>query len=56
MPVLTALADFNDNNNASVVNRLEAFTNEVEAQRGRKITDAQAKFLIAATLEIIDAI
>lgn len=54
--VFDALTDLNENNDASALNRLNAFINEVEAQRGKKITDAQADYLIAAVLEVMETI
>ena len=49
-----ALSDINEKNNGSAINRIHALIKEVEAQRGKKITDEQADELIAAALEIID--
>jgi hypothetical protein len=51
---LGALEDENENNDAAAVNTLEAFINAVEAQRGKKIPQAEADDLIAAAQEIID--
>jgi len=51
---LGALQDENENNDAAAVNSLEAFINAVEAQRGKKIPEADADALIAAALDIID--
>ncbi len=48
-----ALNDINENNDASAVNKLEAFINEVEAQRDKKIEGWQADALIAAAQKII---
>ena len=53
---LDALEDANANNDGAAVNKLEAFINEVEAQRGNKITDEQADALGAAAQAIIDAL
>ena len=50
---LQALEDVNANNDASAVNKLEAFISEVEAQRNKKITDAQATELIGDAQAII---
>lgn len=50
---LDALEDLNTNNDASAVNRLEAFIGEVEAQRGKKITNSQADSLVADAQAII---
>ena len=51
---LRALEDENENNDAAAVNTLEAFINAVEAQRGKKIPEAEADALIAAAQEIIE--
>ena len=51
---LGALEDENENNDAAAVNTLGAFINAVEAQRGKKIPQAEADALIAAAQEIID--
>ena len=52
--VLKALDDLNTNNDGAAINALEAFINAVEAQRGNKISDADADTLIAAAQQIID--
>ena len=49
---LAALEDANVNNDGAALNSLAAFINAVEAQRGNKITSAQADELIAAAQEI----
>ena len=51
---ITTLDDLNDNNNVAAVNSLEALVNSIEAQRGKKIPDADADMLIDATVEIIE--
>jgi hypothetical protein len=43
-------------NQSATVNKCEAFINEVDAQNGKKLTDAQASTLIASAKEIITAI
>jgi len=48
-----ALEDVNANNDASAVNKLQAFINEAEAQRGNKLTIEQADELIAKAQVII---
>jgi hypothetical protein len=48
-----ALDDVNNNNDVAAINSLQAFINAVEAQRGNKISDADADALIAAAQEII---
>ena len=50
---LGALDDINANNDVAAINTLQAFINAVEAQRGNKITEADADALIAAAQEII---
>jgi hypothetical protein len=49
---LDALVDANFNNDGAACNSLAAFINAVEAQRGKKITNAQANQLIASAREI----
>jgi len=51
---LDALADANVENDLAAFNSLNAFMNAVEAQRGKKITNAQANELIAAADHIQD--
>jgi hypothetical protein len=51
---LNALVDANVNNDGAACNSLVAFINAVEAQRGKKITSAQADQLIAAAQGIKD--
>ncbi len=41
---------------AAAINSLEALINEVEAQRGKKISEKDADALIAAAQQIIDLI
>ena len=53
---LTALEDLNSNNDVAAVNSLEAFINQVEGQRGTKLTDEQADSLISFALSIIDSL
>ncbi|MBN2128068.1 MAG: hypothetical protein JW741_01170 [Sedimentisphaerales bacterium] len=48
------LEDDNENNDVAAVNALEAFINEVEAQRDKKIPGADADALIAIAQAIID--
>ncbi len=50
---LDALNDVNENNDASAVNRLYAVINYVEAQRGGKISDSDADYLVDAVYEIL---
>ncbi|MCG6938792.1 MAG: hypothetical protein LJE83_11570 [Gammaproteobacteria bacterium] len=52
--ILRTLEDTNQNNDDSAINMLYAFIYNVEAQRGKAITDADADTLIAAAQEIID--
>ena len=51
--VSKVLDDVNENNDVAAVNALGAFINAVEAQRGGKITDADADALIAQAQAII---
>lgn len=53
---IQALDDVNQNNDVGAINALQAFINAVEAQRGNKITNAQADELIAAAQRIIDSL
>ena len=48
------LADSNPNNDQAAVNKLEAFINQLNALRGKKITDDDADTLIAVAEQIID--
>lgn len=50
---LQAIDDVNENNDIAAINKLQAFINAVEAQRGNKITTEQADTLIAAAQAII---
>ena len=51
---MQSLDDINANNDVAAVNTLEAFINAVEAQRGNKISQADADALIADAQQIID--
>jgi hypothetical protein len=51
---LQAIDDLNENNDIAAINTLQAFINAVKAQRGNKISSADADILIAAAQEIID--
>ncbi|MEP1469533.1 MAG: hypothetical protein ABJK25_01030 [Halieaceae bacterium] len=53
---LSALDDANEKNDGAAVNKLYAFIASVEAQRGGKLTDAQANKLIAAAMGVIETI
>jgi len=53
---LSALDDANENNDISAVNKMQAFINAVEAQRGNKISDSDANDLIMAAQDIIELI
>jgi hypothetical protein len=48
-----ALTDVNQINNAAAIGALGAFVNEVDAQRGKKITEEDADYLIAQAQHII---
>ncbi len=52
--VIQVLDDVNQNNDVAAINVLVAFIQMVEAQRGKKITNAQADELVAAAQAIID--
>ncbi len=51
-----ALEAANAGNRQDAINKLEAFINAVEAQRGKKLTNEQADHLVAKAQEIIDRI
>lgn len=51
--VRQALADFNQNNNDAAVNAMFAFISEVEAQRGRRITNAEADALVDKAEQVL---
>jgi len=53
---LNALEALNADQRNDAINKLYAFIKEVEVQRGKKLTNEQADYLIAATQEIIDLI
>ncbi|MDT8305124.1 MAG: hypothetical protein RRC07_04255, partial [Anaerolineae bacterium] len=53
---LGALDELNEQDTAAAMNTLLAFINNVEAQRGNKITDEQADILIAEAQQIIDSL
>jgi hypothetical protein len=48
-----ALASLNRDNKKAAINQLQAFINEVDAQRSKKITEQQAAELIAAASQQI---
>ena len=52
--VIQALDDVNQNNDVSAINMLNALIQNVEAQRGISLTDAQADQLIADAQATID--
>lgn len=47
------LEDSNPKNDVAAINALEAFINKIEAQRGKKMLEADANALIAKTRDII---
>ena len=51
--VMDALDDVNANNDIAAINALDSFINAVEAQRGNKLTDAEADKLVATAQLII---
>jgi len=54
--VLKSLEALNADQRNDAINKLYAFINEVEAQRGNKITDEQADYVISEAQRIIDLI
>ena len=54
--VMNAIDDSNEKNNAAAQNAMHAFMNAVEAQRGKKLTDAQATQLIGIAQAIVAAL
>ena len=50
---MKAIRDLKKNNDVAAVNAMEAFVNQVEAQRGKKITEEDADALIAKAQAII---
>lgn len=51
---MQALDDINENNDVAAINTLQAFINAVEAQRGNKVSEADADAIIASAQEIIE--
>ena len=51
-----AIAAMDRGQDKAAVNKLNAFMNQAEAQRGKRISDADTDALIAAAQEIIAAI
>jgi len=51
-----ALKDLGRGQDNAAVGKLKAFINNVEAQRGKKISEAEADALIQTVQEIINAI
>ncbi|UCE46592.1 MAG: hypothetical protein JSW47_13330 [Phycisphaerales bacterium] len=51
-----AIDSLNKGQDNAAVNKLEAFINQVEAQRGKKLTDEEADKLVARVQAIIDSI
>jgi hypothetical protein len=54
--VMKAIDDSNENNDVAALNAMNAFINAVDAQRGTKLTDAEADQLIQSAQAIIAAI
>ena len=54
--IVLVLDDLNTNNDAAAINMLNAFIQNVEAQRAKKLTDTQADELRDAAQAIIDAL
>ncbi len=53
---MNALDDVNEQNDVAAINSLDAFISAVNAQRNKKITDADADTLEAMALAIIAAL
>ena len=51
-----AIESINMNNTGAAINKLEAFINEVEAKKGKVLTEEEADALISAAQWIIDNI
>lgn len=51
-----SLDEIKGNNTKSAKNRLGAFVNEVEAQRGTEISESDADFLVDAVSQILEMI
>lgn len=54
--VFDSLDEIKGNNTKSAKNRLGAFVNEVEAQRGTEISESDADFLVDAVSQILEMI
>jgi hypothetical protein len=54
--VVERLEDQNSENDVAAVNKLEAFVNAVEAQRGKQIPEADADALVESVVGVIGAI
>jgi hypothetical protein len=51
---LNALGDASERNDAAAVNSLQAFTNAVEAQRGKSISFGHSHYLMTAARSIAE--
>jgi len=51
---LRLLEDENEHNDSAAINSLQAFINAVNAQRGKKISEEDADYLVTAAQQIID--
>lgn len=54
--VLSSIQALNAGQRSDAVNKLYAFINAVEAQRGKEITNDQANYLVSEAQNIIDLI
>lgn len=52
----SAMVDLDNGNIGGAINKLEAFINEVEAQRGKEVSDEQAELLILMARNVISLI
>ena len=51
-----ALDALNNNQTDAAINKINAFINQVEAQRGNKLTEVQADYLVTAAQAIIGSL
>jgi hypothetical protein len=54
--LMAAIDDSREQNDRAALNATYAFINAVEAQRGKKLTDAQANLLVSAARRIISTL
>ncbi|MSU61665.1 MAG: hypothetical protein EXS31_04575 [Pedosphaera sp.] len=53
---LAVLEDANPSNDGAAINILQALFNQIESQRGKALTDAEADPLRNATLRVLDSL